>query len=50
MLNTRFMLTLSKHFMLDMQGAYYVRDTHYKFHPNVHAKTFDLKLGLMYKF
>lgn len=49
-LNTRFMLTLSKHFMLDMQGAYYVRDTHYKFHPNVHAKTFDLKLGLMYKF
>lgn len=47
-LSTRVMLSISKHFMLDMQAAYYVRDTHYSFHPNVHAKTYDLKLGLMY--
>lgn len=47
-LSSRFMLNLSKHFALDMSASYFVRDTHYKYHANVHAKTYDLKLGLTY--
>lgn len=47
-LSSRFLITLSKHFALDMGASYFIRDTHYKYHPDVHAKTFDVKIGLTY--
>lgn len=28
--------------------SYYWRNTHYSFHPNVTARTYDVRLGLMY--
>lgn len=31
-------------------GSYYVRNTHYTYHDDVRAKTFELKLGLTYHF
>lgn len=35
---------------LDFSSSYYLRHTHYKYHRNVHAQTFDLHLGLTYHF
>jgi hypothetical protein len=33
-----------------LSGTYYVRDTYYKYHDNVYAKTYEIRFGLTYHF
>lgn len=49
-LNARFGLALSNRLNLDFNVSNYWRDTHYSYHDDVTSKTFDMSLGLLYKF
>ena len=49
-LNARFGLALSNRLNLDINVSNYWRDTHYSYHDDVKSKTFDMSLGLQYKF
>lgn len=49
-LNARFGLALSNRLNLDFNVSNYWRDTHYSYHDDVTSKTFDMSLGLKYKF
>ena len=49
-LNARFGLVLSNRLNLDFNVSNYWRDTHYSYHDDVTSKTFDMSLGLQYKF
>lgn len=49
-LNARFNLALSNRLNLDFNVSNYWRDTHYSYHDDVTSKTFDMSLGLQYKF
>lgn len=49
-LNARFGLALSNRLNLDFNVSNYWRDTHYSYHDDVKSKTFDMSLGLQYKF
>lgn len=49
-LNARFSLALSNRLNLDFNVSNYWRDTHYSYHDDVKSKTFDMSLGLQYKF
>lgn len=49
-LNARFGLVLSNRLNLDFNVSNYWRDTHYSYHEDVTSKTFDMSLGLQYKF
>ena len=49
-LNARFGLALSNRLNLDFNVSNYWRDTHYSYHDDVTSKTFDMSLGLQYKF
>ena len=49
-LNARFGLVLSNRLNLDFNVSNYWRDTHYSYHDDVKSKTFDMSLGLQYKF
>ena len=49
-LNARFSLALSNRLNLDFNVSNYWRDTHYSYHDDVTSKTFDMSLGLQYKF
>ena len=49
-LNARFCLALSNRLNLDFNVSNYWRDTHYSYHDDVKSKTFDMSLGLQYKF
>ena len=49
-LNARFGLALSNRLNLDFNVSNYWRDTHYSYHDDVTSKTFDVSLGLQYKF
>ena len=46
--NPRFQLTLADHWCLDLSASYYWRETFYKYHNNVHAETFEVRMGLNY--
>lgn len=48
--NARFSLALSNRLNLDFNVSNYWRDTHYSYHDDVTSKTFDMSLGLQYKF
>ena len=41
-----FEIHLAKQWSITLSGAFYSRRTYYKYHENVHAKTFETKLGL----
>jgi hypothetical protein len=49
-LNARFGLAQSNRLNLDFNVSNYWRDTHYSYHDDVTSKTFDMSLGLQYKF
>ena len=49
-LNARFSLALSNRLNLDFNVSNYWRGTHYSYHDDVTSKTFDMSLGLQYKF
>lgn len=46
--SSRFVLALTNHLGFDLSASFYWRDTHYKYHPTVTARTYDVHLGLMY--
>ena len=37
---------LTKQWGIIAQGSYFIRRTYYKYHDNVHASTFEAKIGL----
>ena len=41
---------LKNSWSLDASASYYLRDTRYKYRPNVHSETFEVRLGLSYGF
>ncbi len=43
-------VNLHKQWSLNFSGSYFFRNTHYKYHDNVKAKTFEVKAGLTYHF
>lgn len=45
-LNTVFRLRLKDALHIDLSGSYYIRNTHYTYHPDVTANTFEVRLGL----
>ena len=45
-INPRLQVYLKKGVSLDLQAAYYVRETHYKHYSNVHSETFEVRMGL----
>ena len=49
-LNPMFVFRLKDRFSTEMSGSYFVRTTYYKYHENVRAKTFEIKVGLVYRF
>lgn len=49
-LNTYFLFRLNEHLGIELGGKFFLRNTEYKYYKNVHAQTFDLKLGLTYEF
>lgn len=46
--NSRISLDFSDHVSLDLSTYYYWRHTNYKYHENITARTFDVRIGLMY--
>ena len=44
--NPVFDIHLARQWSLTLSGAYYSRRTFYKYHPTVHANTFETKIGL----
>lgn len=46
--NPRLQIYLKRNWSIDLSAAYYMRDTHYKYHDNVHSETFEVRLGLVY--
>lgn len=44
----RFNIYLKKNLSIEAGASYYMRDTRYKYHTNVHAQTFEVRLGLRY--
>lgn len=46
----RFNIYLKKNWSIEAMASYYMRDTRYKYHDNVHAQTFEVRLGLRYGF
>ena len=49
-LNPIYELSLTKHFKASFEIAYYLRQTHYSYHKDVHSKTVETRLGITYKF
>ena len=47
-INPEFQVRLKEGLHLEMSSSYYLRDTRYRYHANVHAETFEVKLGLVY--
>ena len=48
--NPKFVFQLKNNIGIEWQGAYYGRYTYYTYHDNVHAHTFEIRLGLLYRF
>lgn len=46
--NPRLQIFLKHNWSLDLFAAYYMRDTHYKYHDDVRSETFEVRLGLVY--
>lgn len=44
----RFNIYIKKNLSIEAGASYYMRDTKYKYHSNVHAQTFEVRLGLRY--
>lgn len=49
MLRPTFKLPLWKQWGLQLSGAYYHRATHYKYHPDAKATTYEWRMGLLYQ-
>ena len=47
-LNPRMKFYMKNGLSIDLYGSYYVRHTRYKYHTNVRARTFEVRLGLSY--
>lgn len=43
-------LTLIKKLSMNIETSYYLRQTHYKHHPDIRFRTFETRLGLTYEF
>ena len=41
-------INLNQNFRINVSAFSYIRRTFYKYHPNVHFNTFELRLGLSY--
>ena len=46
--NPRLLIYLRKKLSLDLSGAYFLRETAYKYHADVHSNTFEARLGLVW--
>lgn len=42
-------INLNKHLKLNMDFCYYIRNTHYSYHPDVSYRTFETSIGLRYE-
>lgn len=49
-LNSYYLFRLGAHLGMELGGRFFFRHTHYKYHNDVHAQTFELKLGMSYLF
>lgn len=49
-LNPSYKLSIAKHFKASLELAYYFRYSHYAYHPSVHTKTVETRLGISYQF
>ena len=47
--NPRLLLMLGEKVALNLSGTYYYRDTFYKYHDNVKAKTYEVSMGLTWR-
>ncbi len=45
-INPKLQIYLKNNWSLDLFASYYMRDTYYKYHDNVHSQTFEVRLGL----
>ena len=48
-LSPKFNIYLKKNWSIEAVASYYLRDTKYRYHDNVHSQTFEVRLGLRYK-
>ena len=48
-INPRMLLTLGENVALNLSGSHYYRDTFYKYHDNVKAKTYEVSVGLTFR-
>jgi hypothetical protein len=49
-INPAFFLHLTHAWGIETSGSYYLRHTRYKYYRNMHANTFEVKVGLTYRF
>lgn len=49
-INPMFLFHLKHNLGIELAGAYYARNTHYKYHDEVRARTFEVRAGLVYRF
>lgn len=49
-LNPLFLIQLKNNMGIEFSGTYYARKTHYKYHDDVRAQTFDIRAGLVCRF
>lgn len=47
-INPRLQIYLGKHWSMDLFASYYIRETRYKYHDNMHFRTFETRIGLSY--
>lgn len=45
-INPLFFFNIGSHWGTELSATYYLRNTRYDYHPDVHANTFDFKVGL----
>lgn len=48
--NPIFEINLNKHLKLNLESGYFVRKTHYSYHPDVLYRTFETSMGMSYTF
>ncbi len=48
-LNPMFRFNIKGNLAAELSGSYFLRNTRYKYHNNVHANTFEFKLGVAYR-
>lgn len=49
-INPMFLFHLKHNLGIELAGDYYARNTHYKYHDEVRARTFEVRAGLVYRF